>query len=40
MWKAYERGHTEFIPIFIRLDEVLDPANCIEEFMRAQSGGT
>ena len=39
MWKAYERGHTDFIPVFIRLAEVMNPAKCIEELMRAQMSG-
>ena len=39
MWKAYERGHTDFVPIFIRLAEVINPYNCIEELMRSQLAG-
>jgi len=35
IWKAYERGHTDFIPIFVRLAEVLNPSNCVEELMRS-----
>jgi len=37
MWKAYERGHTDYIPILIRLADVLDPSRCIEELMHAHS---
>ena len=35
LWKAYERGHTEFVPIFIRLAEVVNPSNCVEELIRS-----
>ena len=35
IWKAFERGFTPFVPIFIRLSEVLNPSNAIEELMRS-----
>jgi len=35
MWKAYERGHSEFIPIYISLAECIDPYNCIEELLKS-----
>ena len=35
LWKAHERGHTHFVPIFIRLAEVVNPSNCVEELIRA-----
>ena len=31
MWKAYEMGHTDYIPILIRLADVLNPSKCVEE---------
>ena len=35
LWKAYERGVADFIPIYISLVESVDPYNCIEEILRS-----
>lgn len=40
MWKAYERGHSEFIPIYISLAECIDPYNCIEELLKSSLAAT
>jgi len=36
LWKAYERGFTDFIAFYIRLPDSNNPSRCVEEFLRSK----